>query len=41
MAEYIEYVADTLLTYLGVPPRYNTMNPVSVRPDELKGVRVS
>ena len=39
MGEYIEYVADALLVYLGAPPRYNTVNPVSVRPDEPEGIR--
>ena len=28
MGEYIEYVADSLLAYLNVPPYYKTLNPV-------------
>ena len=28
MDEYIEYVADCLLAFLDVPPRYGTLNPV-------------
>lgn len=30
MSEYVEYVADGLLERLGVPPFYQTNNPVSV-----------
>ena len=31
MADYIEYVADSLLAYLDLPPYYKTSNPVCTR----------